>query len=82
MVKICGRYIFTFIKNNEIENVKGLNEFHRDIKSTHDIEKNGTVCSAYVNVARKVSGHLTTDIYGRKTDTNQTENHSPLYNGR
>ena len=73
-VSLWQRYVddtFTFIKQNEIENVKGiLNQFHEDIKFTHEVEKNKSISFLDVKVTRKNDGHFITEVYRKKTDTN------------
>ena len=62
---------FTFIKHNEIENVKGvLNGFHQDIKFTHEIEKNNSISFLDVKVTKKINGEFVTEVHRKKTDTN------------
>ena len=68
------RYVddtFTFVKKTEVENVISiLNNFHRDIQFTHEVEKNGTIAFLDVSVKRKEDGSFTTSVYRKKTDTN------------
>ena len=73
-VSLWERYVddtFTFIKENEIENVKNvLNTFHKDIKFTHEVEKNGNIAFLDVSVNKKEDGSFQTKVYRKKTDTN------------
>ena len=63
---------FTFIKKekkiDEVKNV--LNEFHKDIKFTHEVENRGKISFLDVSVTRKTDGTFSTEIYRKKTDTN------------
>ena len=65
-VSLWQRYVddtFTFIKVNEIENVKEiLNKFHEDIKFTHEVEKNSSISFLDVKVTRKNDGHFITEV--------------------
>ena len=68
------RYVddtFTFIKKDELENVKSvLNDFHEDIKFTHEIEHNNIISFLDVSVIKKVNGSFSTEVFRKKTDTN------------
>ena len=62
---------FTFIKKDELENVKRvLNDFHEDIKFTHEIEHNNIISFLDVSVIKKVNGSFRTEVFRKKTDTN------------
>ena len=67
------RYVddtFTFIKENEIENVKEvLNKFHKDIKFTHEVEVGGAIAFLDVNIKKQADGTFETEVYRKKTDT-------------
>ena len=73
-IALWQRYVddtFTFIKNEEIENVKTiLNGFHEDIKFTHEIEKEGSIAFLDVKITRKINGQFITEVHRKKTDTN------------
>ena len=73
-IALWQRYVddtFTFIKNDEIENVKTiLNGFHEDIKFTHEIEKEGSIAFLDVKITRKINGQFITEVHRKKTDTN------------
>ena len=68
------RYVddtFTFIKDNEIQNVLNvLNSFHADIKFTHEIEKNGCISFLDVKITKMEDGSLVREIFRKATDTN------------
>ena len=68
------RYVddtFTFIKENEIQNVlKVLNSFHPDIKFTHEIESNGCISFLDVKITKMEDGSLVREIFRKETDTN------------
>ena len=67
------RYVddtFTFIRKTEIQEVKGvLNNFHPNIKFTHEEEAENAIAFLDVKITRKNDG-LVTDVYRKKTDTN------------
>ena len=73
-VSLWHRYVddtFTFIKKNEIENVKGiLNNFHKDIKFTHEIEENNAISFLDVKIRKRSNGTFVTEVHRKKTDTN------------
>ena len=68
------RYVddtFTFINENEIENVRRiLNSFHPDIKFTSEIEVNNSISFLDVKLIRKENGSFTTEVHRKETDTN------------
>lgn len=68
------RYVddtFTFINENEIENVRNiLNSFHPDIKFTCEIEANKSISFLDVKLIRKEDGSFITEVYRKETDTN------------
>ena len=68
------RYVddtFTIIKEDEIENIKGiLNNYHASIKFTHEIEDGGNLPFLDVNVTRNLDGFFSTSVYRKQTDTN------------
>ena len=73
-VSLWFRYVddtFTFIKEDKINDVKNnLNEFHNDIKFTHEVENGNKISFLDVSVKRKNDGTFSTEIYRKKTDTN------------
>ena len=68
------RYVddtFTFIKEDEIENIqKTLNDFHPAIKFTYETEVNNIISFLDVKVTRKSDGTFDTEVYRKKTDSN------------
>ena len=68
------RYVddtFTFLREEEIENVKTvLNNFHPKIKFTHEIEKNNSLSFLDVNISRNVDNSFSTSVFRKPTDTN------------
>ena len=73
-IALWQRYVddtFTFIKSNEIENVKGvLDKFHQDIKFTHEVEKQNSISFLDVKITKKPNGRFITEVHRKKTDTN------------
>ena len=71
-MKLWYRYVddtFTFIKEGDIKYVEEiLNNFHRDIQFTNDIEKNDELAFLDVKVIRNLDGSFETDVYRKKTD--------------
>ena len=68
------RYVddtFTFIKTGEIENVKNiLNNFHQDIKFTHEVEENKSISFLDVKITRNEEGSFITEVSRKESDTN------------
>ena len=67
------RYVddtFTFLKENEVENLKAvLNNFHPNINFTHEIEAENTISFLDVKVTRNYDHNFSTSVYRKQTDT-------------
>ena len=68
------RYVdntIAFVKEEEIENVlRKLNEFHEDIKFTHEVEQNRKIPFLDVLVQRKENNEVDLNVYRKKTCSN------------
>ena len=68
------RYVddtFTFLKEEEIENVKTvLNNFHPKIKFTHEIENENNLSFLDVCINRNGDNSFSTSVFRKPTDTN------------
>ena len=73
-LRLWLRYVddtFTFIKNNEIDNVINvLNNFHTNIKFTHVCENSNKLAFLDIQVEREAGGSFSTGIYRKDSDTN------------
>ena len=73
-LKLWYRYVddtFSFIKENEIDNVKKtLNEFHEKIEFTSETEVSNNISFLDVNVKRNNDGSFDTEVFRKETDTN------------
>ena len=73
-VSLWRRYVddtFTYIRHNEIENVKEvLNSFHVDIKFTHETEVNNRIAFLDVDISKNSDGTFSTEVHRKMTDTN------------
>ena len=69
------RYVddtFTFIKEQEVENVKTiLNNFHPDIKFTSEMEINNSISFLDIRLIKNNQGTLITEVHRKQTDTNK-----------
>ena len=68
------RYVddtFSYVKKGELSNVLALlNNFHDDIKFTHECETNGTISFLDVKVNRLTDGKFKTSVYRKETSSN------------
>ena len=73
-ISLWQRYVddtFTFIRKDQIDYVKNvLNNFHPDIKFTHEMESSKIISFLDVCIERLDSGQFHTKVYRKKTDTN------------
>ena len=73
-ISVWLRYVddtFTFLKEEEIENVKNvLNNFHPKIKFTHEIESDRKISFLDVNINRNFDNSFNTSVFRKPTDTN------------
>ena len=62
---------FTFIQKEEITNVISvLNNFHKDINFTHEIEKDNIISFLDVKIKKQIDGSFITEVFRKETDTN------------
>ena len=68
------RYVddtFTFIQKEEITNViRVLNNFHKDINFTHEIEKDNCISFLDVKIKKQTNGSFITEVFRKENDTN------------
>ena len=66
-ISLWQRYVddtFTFIRLDEIENVKSiLNNFHENIKFTHEVEIEKKISFLDVSITRLENGEFKTEIF-------------------
>ena len=84
ILPVWTRYVddtFTFVKKGQLDHVLNtINNFHNDIKFTHEAEKDGSIPFLDVKVDRKSDGNFTTSIYLKKTSSNiyiNWDSHAP-----
>ena len=67
------RYVddtFTVLNEEEIENIKILlNNFHPNIKFTHEVEVDNSISFLDVKVTRDIDNNFSTCVYRKQTDT-------------
>ena len=68
------RYVddtFTFIQKEEITDViRVLNNFHKDVNFTHEIEKDNCISFLDVKIKKETNGPFITEVFRKETDTN------------
>ena len=84
ILPVWTRYVddtFTFVKKGQLDHVLNtINDFHNDIKFTHEAEKDGSIPFLDVKVDRRSDGSFTTSVYRKKTNSNiyiNWDSHAP-----